>query len=106
MEQVNQQPVVQPESNEITTIKPDYPVWPTSKPGPRVTPTLPGMRSHPKRPEQEVEVGYDQVAGEPINAALDRGVPVEGNRSVAPDQEKSLKNADNRTRERHQKRPR
>jgi hypothetical protein len=43
-----------------------FPNWPTSKPGPRVTPPPPGMRTiNALRPEQMVEVGYNQETGEP-----------------------------------------
>ncbi len=47
-------------------MKPNYPSWPTSKPGPYVTLPPPGMRPiNASRAEQVVEVGYNQVTGEP-----------------------------------------
>jgi hypothetical protein len=47
-------------------VKPVYPSWPTSKPGPRVKLPPPGMRSvNAFRPEQVSEIGYDQETGEP-----------------------------------------
>jgi len=59
-------------------IQPSFPVWPTSKPGPRVTPPMPGMAAtHPFRPEQFTELGYDQATGEPGNSSLERSVPDE-----------------------------
>ena len=43
-----------------------FPAWPTSRPGPWVTPPPPGMRSvNTLRPEQVTEVGYNQETGEP-----------------------------------------
>lgn len=47
-------------------MKPNYPEWPTSKPGPRATTPPPGQRPiNAIRAEQVVEVGYNQVTGEP-----------------------------------------
>ncbi len=47
-------------------MKPNYPEWPTSKQGPTATPPPPGMRPiNAIRAEQVVEVGYNQVTGEP-----------------------------------------
>jgi hypothetical protein len=47
-------------------MKPRYPSWPTSKPGPYVTPPPPGMKPITAvRAEQVVEVGYNQVTGVP-----------------------------------------
>ena len=47
-------------------VKPTYPTWPTSKPGPHATTPPPGMRPiNPIRAEQVVEVGYNQATGEP-----------------------------------------
>lgn len=48
------------------SIEPNYPVWPTSKPGPYVTLPPPGMKPmNASRAEQVVEVGYNQATGEP-----------------------------------------
>ena len=47
-------------------VKPLYPSWPTSQPGPRVKLPPPGMRStNAFRPEQVSELGYNQETGEP-----------------------------------------
>jgi hypothetical protein len=50
--------------------------WPTSKPGPRITPPPPGQKPMPGRTEQVVEVGYNQETGtpgtgSPLRASLD-----------------------------------
>ncbi len=68
-----------PANNSVqAATKPHFPVWPTSKPGPRTTPPMPGMAAtHPFRPEQFTEIGYDQVTGEPGNSSLERSVPDE-----------------------------
>lgn len=42
---------------------PPLPPWPTSQPGPRVTEPPPGQRRIPIRPEQVIEVGYDEIQG-------------------------------------------
>jgi hypothetical protein len=48
------------------SIRPQYPDWPTSKPGPRSTLPPPGMRSiNAMRSEQMKELGYNQETGEP-----------------------------------------
>src|SRR5204862_8298329 len=41
---------------------PHFP-WPTSKPGPMVTPPPPGTKPMPLRTEQVAEIGYDQARG-------------------------------------------
>jgi hypothetical protein len=41
--------------------------WPTSRPGPQVTPPPPGERPVATRTDQMVEIAYDQERGEPIN---------------------------------------
>lgn len=57
-------------------IKPQYPAWPTSKPGPRSTPPPPGMRSvSPIRPEQMKELNYNQETGEPDTQSPLRSMP-------------------------------
>ncbi|HZU67831.1 MAG TPA: hypothetical protein VFA09_11195 [Ktedonobacteraceae bacterium] len=40
--------------------------WPTSQPGPFVTPPPPGQRPMPTRTEQMVEIAYNQETGEPV----------------------------------------
>ena len=48
------------------SMKPQYPNWPTSKPGPRSMLPPPGMRSiNAMRSEQVKELGYNQETGEP-----------------------------------------
>ncbi len=48
------------------SMKPNYPSWPTSKPGPYVTLPPPGMKPiNASRAEQVVEVGYNQATGVP-----------------------------------------
>jgi hypothetical protein len=42
---------------------PSLPPWPTSKPGPRITEPPAGQKRVPVRPEQVVEVDYDQEKG-------------------------------------------
>jgi hypothetical protein len=59
-------------------IKPNYPTWPTSKPGPGVTTPPPGMRSiNPMRSEQVTEVGYNQETGTPSVESPARSLPDE-----------------------------
>jgi hypothetical protein len=48
-----------------------YPAWPTSKRGPRVTPVPAGARPiNAARSEQVAEIGYNQSAGDPIAPTL------------------------------------
>lgn len=47
----------------VTTRIPPLPRWPTSRPGPEVTEPPPGQKPMPLRPEQVVEVNYDQERG-------------------------------------------
>ncbi len=42
-----------------------YPAWPTSKPGPVVTPPPSGQRPHARRSDQMVYFCYDQERGMP-----------------------------------------
>jgi len=47
-------------------VQPNYPAWPTSKPGPRTTPSPIGMKPiNAIRREQVAEIGYNQETGEP-----------------------------------------
>ena len=48
------------------SIQPRFPNWPTSIPGPQVTPPPPGMKPvNAIRREQLAEIGYNQETGEP-----------------------------------------
>ncbi len=59
-------------------LKPNYPSWPTSKPGPHVTTPPPGMLpTHIFRPEQMTEIGYNQETGEPVDTSPERSLPDE-----------------------------
>ena len=59
-------------------LQPDWPTWPTSKPGPRSKPPMPGTRSINKlRSEQFMEVGYNQQTGEPVAENPLRSLPDE-----------------------------
>lgn len=57
-----------PDSDKVLTesVKAIYPAWPSSRPGPRSTPPLAGMKPvNPLRREQVAEVAYNQETGEP-----------------------------------------
>jgi hypothetical protein len=57
-----------PDTNKTVqeSVRPHYPNWPTSKPGPHSTPPPPGTRSmNAMRSEQVKELGYNQETGEP-----------------------------------------
>lgn len=58
LEEEQQEKAVQPLSSF-----PPLPQWPTSKPGPEVTPLPSRGKSMPTRTEQVVEVAYDMQAG-------------------------------------------
>jgi hypothetical protein len=74
-QQVSQQ-VVPSEEKVVQRIERHYPSWPTSKPGPRSTSPLAGMRSvNPFRPEQMAEIGYNQEIGQPSVDSPQRSVP-------------------------------
>lgn len=77
--QTTLQKVPAPESTAVQpTVKPNYPNWPTSKPGPRATPPPPGMLpTHIFRTEQMTEIGYNQETGEPVDAVPERTLPDE-----------------------------
>ena len=58
------------------SVRPQYPNWPTSKPGPHSTPPPSGMRSmSAMRSEQMKEVGYNQETGEPGVQSPSRSMP-------------------------------
>ncbi len=64
------------ESRVIARMEPRYPSWPTSKRGPQVT--LPPVGMHPAnvfRPEQVVEIDYNQQTGEPLAERSLRSIP-------------------------------
>ncbi len=58
-------------------LHPPHFAWPTSKPGPLVTPPPPGQEPLPGRTEQVLEVGYDQVTGTPTTDDPRRSFPDE-----------------------------
>ncbi|MBO0780292.1 MAG: hypothetical protein J2P37_15815 [Ktedonobacteraceae bacterium] len=80
-ESANQQlqtEVMGQESSLQPYIRPVYPSWPVSKPGPRTTPPPPGMKSvNAQRAEQVAEVGYNQETGEPGVQSPFRSLPDE-----------------------------
>ncbi len=63
MEQETQQELEKKSKSAIPI--PPLPQWPTSIPGPFVTPPPPGQRHMPTRTEQVVEVEYNQETGTP-----------------------------------------
>ncbi len=72
------QPVSRQEQAAIQKMKPHYPDWPISKPGPWITPVPPGMRPiNAIRREQVAEVGYNQETGEPATQSPFRSQPDE-----------------------------
>lgn len=67
-----------PEQQQAIQALPKFPNWPTSIPGPRVTPPPPGMRAaNAMRSEQVAEVGYNQESGEPGSQSPLRSLPDE-----------------------------
>ncbi|EFH88747.1 hypothetical protein Krac_10244 [Ktedonobacter racemifer DSM 44963] len=62
-----------------------YPAWPTSKPGPQVTPLPPGQRPHPKRTDQMVYDCYDQERGRPCVAPATQVMRKTRARTYRPD---------------------
>ena len=71
-----QEGIVNPSHEVLANIQPSYPTWPTSVPGPLATPPPPGMRPiNAIRPEQVVEVGYNQETGEPATQDPHRSLP-------------------------------
>ena len=46
---------------------PQFPRWPTSRPGPMVTEPPPGTKRMPLRTEQVVELNYDQERGKSLH---------------------------------------
>ena len=71
-------------------MKPIYPQWPTSHRGPTTTPPPPGQRSmNAIRAEQVVEVGYNQVTGEPSTQDPSRANPTEAQGPAGTDQQET-----------------
>lgn len=76
-DQNTNQPIVEQQKQVAPGSLPNYPRWPVSKPGPRVTPPPPGMRPvNVFRPEQVVEVGATQpgensLADDSVRTMLD-----------------------------------
>jgi hypothetical protein len=83
-------PTVPDTSGEVQSgMRPRYPAWPTSKPGPRVTPLLPGMRAiNAFRPEQGAEIAYNQETGEPSVESPARSLPDEAEKGPVSFDEK------------------
>ncbi len=64
------------ENRVIQRIEPRYPRWPISKPGPQSALPVPGTRPvNVFRPEQVVEIDYNQETGEPSVDSPQRSVP-------------------------------
>jgi hypothetical protein len=69
-------PVPQQEQTSMQKVKPVYPAWPTSKPGPQSMPVPPGMKPiNAVRREQVAEIGYNQETGEPGSQSPFRSLP-------------------------------
>jgi len=82
-------------------MKPIYPQWPTSKRGPTATPPPPGQRSiNAIRSEQVVEVGYNQVTGEPSTHDPLRAFPDEAKGPAGTDQQVTAQDVMHRGKER------
>ncbi|MBA2682184.1 MAG: hypothetical protein H0U76_27800 [Ktedonobacteraceae bacterium] len=77
--QTTLQHVPDPESNAVQPAsEAHYPIWPTSKPGPRATQPPPGMLpTHIFRTEQMTEIAYNQETGEPVDDSPERTLPNE-----------------------------
>ncbi|GAC1354118.1 MAG: hypothetical protein NVS4B11_38100 [Ktedonobacteraceae bacterium] len=82
-------------------MKPIYPQWPTSKRGPTITPPPPGQRPfNGIRAEQVVEVGYNQVTGEPSTHDPLRAFPDEAKGPAGTDQQETAQDVMRRGKER------
>lgn len=82
-------------------MQPIYPQWPTSKPGPRVmTPPLGQRPINAIRAEQVVEVGYNQVTGEPGTQDPRRAFPDEAKGPAGTDQQETAQDVMRRGKER------
>jgi hypothetical protein len=86
---------------EQSGIKPIFPQWPTSHPGPRATPPPPGQRPiNAIRAEQVVEVGYNQVTGEPSTQDPVRSFPDESKGPAGTDQQETAQDVLHRGKQR------
>jgi hypothetical protein len=85
----------QQQDSTPASLVPTWPVWPTSKPGPRSTPPPPAMHSfNVFRPEQYSEVGYNQETGEPGSLSPLRSLPPASMKDqVSFDQQPAAQNA-------------
>ena len=82
-------------------MKPIYPQWPTSIRGPQVTTPPPGQRPiNGIRAEQVVEVGYNQVTGEPSTQDPFRAFPDEAKGPAGTDQQETAQDMIRRGKER------
>ncbi|HTI15675.1 MAG TPA: hypothetical protein VL461_14115 [Dictyobacter sp.] len=85
----------------IERMKPIYPTWPTSKPGPQVKQPPAGMKPvNAFRPEQVAELGYDQSTGEPGVSSPGRSMPDPTRTDVSPDQKMSASDPRHRGKQR------
>ena len=90
-----------PNVNVQQGMQPIYPQWPTSKRGPRATTPPPGQRSiNALRSEQVVEVGYNQVTGEPSTQDPSRAFPDENKGPAGTDQQETAQDVMRRGKER------
>ena len=82
-------------------MKPIYPQWPTSHRGPTSTPPPPGQRPmNAIRAEQVVEVGYNQVTGEPSTQDPSRANPTEEQGPAGTDQQETAQDIMHRGKQR------
>ncbi len=82
-------------------MQPIYPQWPTSKRGPHATTPPPGQRPiNALRSEQVVEVGYNQVTGEPSTQDPSRAFPDENKGPAGTDQQETAQDVMRRGKER------
>ncbi|GAC1424950.1 MAG: hypothetical protein NVS4B1_02110 [Ktedonobacteraceae bacterium] len=101
-----EQRVVQEETPNVTRevqqgMKPVYLPWPTSKRGPQITTPPLGQRSiNALRAEQVVEVGYNQVTGEPGTQDPSRAFPDEAKGPTGTDQQETAQDIMRRGKER------
>ena len=98
LEEEQQEKAIQPVSK-----MPPLPPWPTSSPGPKVTPPGPGERPVPTRTDQMVEVAYDMETGVSSSRAPTYTTPSDRitGASSSPQQAKAVE--EKRRDERHKK---
>ena len=75
--------LVQPRRDQ-RQLKPTYPQWPTSTPGPQATSPLPGMKPVPTRTDQMVYECYDQERGMPCTPVVEKPDPEENQAPAGP----------------------